>query len=576
MSVVSEAVLQATFCAAMVDEWILQGVTDAVVCPGSRSTPLALALAASGELDLHVRIDERGAGFFALGLARATGRPVVVLVTSGTAAAELHAAVAEADLSAVPLLIVTADRPPELQGVGAAQTISQRNLFGPMVRSFFDPGVPSSHAEGQWRQLAARTVTAAMGGAGADPGPIQLNVMFREPLVAEPLELEHRIEPTRFDASVHGGRASRFFGEALALEVPTLVVAGAGAPLGLAPLCRARGWVLMADPRSSLRPDAVVTKADAILRVPGAVRALAPERIVVAGEPWASKVLATALQGWASDGAEVLQLTTSLRTQDPSGIVALRLIGTDDQLDAALEAELDQLRPPLLDLAYLEAWQGAEAAAEAAIAEILSGELSEPGIARLLSASEVLGSVVASSSMPVRDLEWYAVADCVEVVANRGANGIDGVTSTALGHAIGTDAPTALLIGDVAFAHDLSALVDGLGAHATDRCLLIVVVDNGGGGIFSFLPQATSVEESTFEQLFGTPRHLDVVHLAQACGHQAVGITSLEQLEGELRVRSGEPGLHVLHLVVPTRVSNVELHRRLEVAVTDAVEPLLS
>ncbi|MGH9087557.1 MAG: thiamine pyrophosphate-binding protein, partial [Acidimicrobiales bacterium] len=182
---VTQAVTQATFCATLVDEWLRAGVTDAVVCPGSRSTPLALALAARPELRCHVRLDERGAGFFAVGLGLATGRPVVVCTTSGTAAVELHPAVVEAHHGRVPVIVCTADRPPELQQVGAPQTIVQAGLYGQAVRWSADPGVPVEATRGAWRSLAARTVAEAMSGP-AGPGPVHCNLAFRDPLVGEP------------------------------------------------------------------------------------------------------------------------------------------------------------------------------------------------------------------------------------------------------------------------------------------------------------------------------------------------------------------------------------------------------
>jgi 2-succinyl-5-enolpyruvyl-6-hydroxy-3-cyclohexene-1-carboxylate synthase len=234
--------VQATFCATLVDEWSHQGVTDAVVCPGSRSTPLALALAE--RLTVHVRLDERSAAFYALGLAMATGRPTVICTTSGTAAVELHPAVVEAHHGHVPLVVCTADRPPELQGVGAPQTIDQMGLFGAATRWAVAPGVPDESQQATWRPLAARAVAEAMGGP-VGPGPVHLNLAFREPLTGDPGPLPARAAPT---VSTFAGRDA---------DVPAfggrgIVVAGAGAtnhPERLLALSRALGWPVLADPR---------------------------------------------------------------------------------------------------------------------------------------------------------------------------------------------------------------------------------------------------------------------------------------------------------------------------------------
>src|SRR4051794_7287165 len=271
---------QATFCATLVDEWARAGVTDAFVAPGSRSTPLALALASDDRLRVQVFHDERAASFAALGAGLATRRPAVLLCTSGTAATHLHAAVVEAHQAGVPLLVCTADRPPELQGVGAPQTIDQQHLYGRAVRWFVDPGAPGDAMRGTWRALAARAVVEA---TGAWPGPVHLNLPFRDPLVGEPGPLP----PGRLGGApwVSGGSPQR---NTLVVDGPrVLVVAGAGADPVLADV----GLPVLADPRSGLAGPNVVRHADAILRHEASAAALTPDVIWRVGPPPASKVV---------------------------------------------------------------------------------------------------------------------------------------------------------------------------------------------------------------------------------------------------------------------------------------------
>jgi 2-succinyl-5-enolpyruvyl-6-hydroxy-3-cyclohexene-1-carboxylate synthase len=239
----------ATFCATLVDEWVRCGVTDAVVCPGSRSTPLALAVAADARLRLHVHHDERSGGFVALGLGLATGRPAVVVTTSGTAAVELHAAVVEAHQAEVPMIVATADRPPELQGVGAPQTIDQTELYGGSVRWFVEPGVPDDAAATAWRQLAGRSVAAS---SGSTPGPVHLNLAFREPLVGTAGVLPPADGSPDIVAAPPGGPSLAGVLAGLAPGTRGVLVAGGGIvrPELVHELADRVGWPVLADPRS--------------------------------------------------------------------------------------------------------------------------------------------------------------------------------------------------------------------------------------------------------------------------------------------------------------------------------------
>ncbi len=567
MSVVSENTAQATFCATLVDEWIRQGLTDVVVCPGSRSTPFALAFARRHELRLHVRLDERSAGFVALGLARECSAPVAILVTSGTAVSELHAAVCEADLSSVPLIVITADRPPELQGVGAPQTMNQQQIFGTSVRSFIDPGVAVPSAAHTWRALAARVYEHAEGML-LNAGPVQFNVPLRDPLDAPCGELPApRTGPWRVARKSEGGVVdllSTFAGRA-----KVLLVAGEGAPQGLLDVAAEKHWVLLGDPRSGLRREGkAVALADPILR--NHADSLMPELVVMVGAPWASRVLGETIAMWASRGTTVVHLGVQATLHDPYAVVAERVIADSATLLASLSAA-----PRASDATYVDHWQRADLAARVALEEALCAttELTEPRIARILGQRTDLHVLVASSSMPIRELEWFAPVISPIVRSNRGVNGIDGVLSSAIGSAL-TGKTTACVIGDLAFLHDLSSLVEGLGP--VSGSLTVVVVNNGGGGIFSFLPQADSVEADTFAALFHTARPVNHELLVGGLGHGVGVVRDVGAFEQALSEHLGAPGLFVIVAEVGSPATNVSLHDDLNQAIACSLRDVLN
>ena len=562
MSVVSENNSQATFCATLVDEWIRLGLTDVVVCPGSRSTPFALAFARRKELRLHIRLDERSAGFVALGLARELGTPVAVLVTSGTAVSELHAAVCEADLSAIPLMVVSADRPPELQGVGAPQTMNQEQIFGTAVRSFINPGVAVDSAANTWRALAARVFEDAAGTLHT-PGPVQFNVPLRDPLDALPGELPSpRTGPWRTAQRSEGGTLN--VAAHLEGRSKVLVIAGEGAPKALPLVAAMKNWVLVGDPRSGFRGDEeTIALADPILR--SQADALMPELVMLIGAPWASRVLGETIAKWATRGVDVIHLGKHDTLVDPYAVISERFVADD-------EAIMDSLRrlPDLERSSFVEHWHRAEAAARHALDAALANTeaLSEPLIARILGEHEGVQVLTVSSSMPIRELEWFAPVVRPTVRSNRGVNGIDGVMSSAIGAAL-TGKTSVCLIGDLAFLHDLSALVEGLGP--VPGSLTVVVVNNGGGGIFSFLPQASTVEPSTFDALFHTARPVNHELLVAGLGHQVDVVATRSVFEEALRRRVGQSGLSVIVAEVGAPATNVALHDDLNQAISVAL-----
>jgi 2-succinyl-5-enolpyruvyl-6-hydroxy-3-cyclohexene-1-carboxylate synthase len=542
--------VQATFAATLVDEWVNGGVTDAVVCPGSRSTPLALALAA--RLRVHVRLDERSAGFFAIGLSMASGAPTVICVTSGTAAAELHAAVVEAHQGRVALIVCTADRPPELHHVGASQTIDQVGLFTTSTRWSCDPGVPEESQFAFWRPLAARAVAEARDGP-LGPGPVHLNLAFREPLIGSAVPL-----PAPPGPSLVRSRPGAAVLDA-PLEGRGLIIAGANAtsdPGRLLLLGERLGWPILADPRSRCRLPGTIAAADAIVRT----HPPTPDTLVLLGAPWLSKALSEYVSSVAMDGGRVVCVDPWWQWTDPLAVVSeFHHVNGDEWIDAARESAVPT------DPEWLSTWRSYEAVAQTVIERELSGELSEPSVARALArhAAAVEGTIMVSASMPMRDLEWFSPTLPVApaVMANRGANGIDGVVSTALGIAA-SGRRTFALLGDLAFLHDVSGLV-----NLPELPCTFIVLDNGGGGIFSFLPQAGALEPDRFELLFGTPPSSDVGNVARGFGLEVHEVKAAPELDDALAASGSARSPALLRVKVRGRAENVALHEAINQAV---------
>ncbi|MGO8873826.1 MAG: 2-succinyl-5-enolpyruvyl-6-hydroxy-3-cyclohexene-1-carboxylic-acid synthase [Acidimicrobiales bacterium] len=588
--------LQAAFAATLVDEWVRGGVAHAVLCPGSRSTPLAVALADHPGLDVHVRLDERSAGFTALGIGLATGSPALVVTTSGTAAAELHPAVVEADLAGVALVVCTADRPPELRDVGAPQTIDQTRLFGPSVRWFCDPGVPEPAGRPSWRSLASRAVAQARTGPSG-PGPVHLNLPFREPLLGD---------PAAAGGPVPGRAAGRPWHTVVAAVGPLppeamdaleavggmapgrrgLIVAGSGCgdPDAVLALADALGWPVLADPRSGARRPhpLVVGSADGILRSARFVRGHAPSLVLRLGGRWVSKVVNEFLSDAVADGARSVVVDHLGRWVDPEHEAEIIVRCDPTRFSVDLVRRLSEQPGAGPDRVWGSGWQRAETAAREVIRTWLDGDaggtdarMDEPRLAhRLADRLPVEAFLVVSSSMPVRDVEAFAGPRPrpPRVLANRGANGIDGVVSTALGVALGSGRPTVALVGDLAFLHDVSALV-----RAEDQAapLTVVVADNGGGGIFSFLAPASALAPATFDRLFGTPQATDVAAVAHGFGWPvadiAAGASPLE-FDAALGQALSHGGLSVVRVRLPDRPANVDRHRRINDAIVAAVD----
>jgi 2-succinyl-5-enolpyruvyl-6-hydroxy-3-cyclohexene-1-carboxylate synthase len=552
----------ARFCATLVEEWVRAGVRHAMIAPGSRSTPMAIQLLARAEITTHVFHDERSASFAALGVGVSTGAPAVVLCTSGTAAAHFHAAVVEADLSCVPMIVITADRPPELRDVGAPQTINQTQLFGSAVRWFHDPGVPSRDAEHTWRALAARVHADTL---QAIPGPVHLNLPFREPLVGRATSLPSSRD-TRW-STTHISRGFDGDGGHVAATLSGrrgVIVAGRRSDESVVQLARALQWPILADSRSGLRGaehrDIVITHFDGVIRSDDFVNRHQPEVVLRIGEPPASKVLA---QWITKSGARVVHFHPYSRVIDPDHSAALRVVADIASIVVAVSSHVTATEPT-----WLHAWTAAESAANDAVSTWVGARWSEPSIARTL--AEVAGHdshIVVSSSMPVRDLEWFGGACAARVHANRGANGIDGVVSTAVGVALATQQTTYLLIGDVAMLHDVNGLL-ALPSRGID--VRIVVVNNNGGSIFSFLPQASVLNNGDFETLYGTPHDVHFESLAHAYGLSFDRVTNSDSLRQAL----AQSGSRMIEACTDRSV-NVSQHEELNAAIITAVHATL-
>lgn len=481
----------------IVDELVRHGTADAVLCPGSRSAPLAFALHtadAAGRLRLHVRIDERTAGFLALGLALRSGRPVPVVTTSGTAVANLHPAVLEASHAGVPLLVLTADRPPQLIGTGANQTITQPGIFGDAVRlaPTHAPAVDPERENGSWRAAIGRAVAAAR---GTPPGPVHLNLPFAEPLVPD-----GSVVPAGRPDGAPWTAVTRPTVHTAPLPLdpaaPTLVIAGAGSPAAV----REWGLPVVAEPASGVW-DAGLRAGPWLL---GALPDdLVPAQVVVTGRPTLHRPVQRLL---ADPRVAVYALADQggRSWTDVPGTV--RAVGSAPAWTPSPE--------------WTARWLDADAAA----AKALDDALDDPGapvglrLARaLVDGLPMDALLVVGSSNPIRDVSLAAVPrGDLTVLANRGVAGIDGTVSTAVGAALAHGTPTYALLGDLTLLHDTTGLVIGPDEPRPD--LTIVVLNDGGGGIFGLLEQGGPEHARSFERIFGTPHTVDLAALAAATG----------------------------------------------------------
>ncbi len=585
-----------TYVSAFIDELCRSGVRHVVICPGSRSTPLAMALAEQQSMRMWMHVDERSAAFFALGLAKRLGGTVALLCTSGTAAANFFPAIIEAKLTHVSLLVLTADRPHELRDCGAPQSIDQNRLYGTYVKWFVDVALPeaTNTALRYVRTLANRAVALAQ---AVPAGPVHLNFPFREPLTPGPLpdlplpssaqcdstaccgRPDHTPYVTVYDSSLAGPSAATLAQLAANIRARRhgLIIVGPQDDRALieplTQLARRLGYPILADPLSQLRcgdhdQTHVLSSYDAFLRIESFVERTSPDFILRFGAMPTSKPVLLYLKRYSSCPLVVIDKHSGW--EEPTQLAADFI--HDDPV-ALCHDVIAQVQPldDVASSAWLTTWQQADRVTRQTMQNSMQGyaELFEGRIFTEL--AELLpddATLYVGNSMPVRDLDtfFWNTARHIRVLGNRGANGIDGVVSSALGASAAAEDATVLVVGDLSFYHDLNGL---LAAKLHSLNLTIVLVNNDGGGIFSFLPQADYPEH--FERLFGTPTGLDFRSAVQMYGGQFQRITNWEQFRKVVSKGLSCEGLHVVELLTQ-RDSNVALHRQLWQAVSKALD----
>ena len=568
------------YIGAFIDELARAGVRNVCLAPGSRSTPLALMLARHPGIKLWLQLDERSTAFFALGMAKASRQPVAILCSSGTATANFFPAVVEARVGRVPLIVLTADRPPELRDVGAPQTIDQLRLYGAYPKWSVEVAVPEATPNllRYARTLAGRAAATAL----AEPaGPVHLNFPFREPLVPLPPDDQtgDGIERAGAAPYVAASSAPRVLDDAslnaLADELTRarcgIIICGPQFDAALAePVARlasALGMPLLADPLSLVRCGphpraAVIDSYDAFLRDDRVCEQLRPDVVLRFGAMPTSKPVLLYLERFP----EARHIVVGAGWEDPT-LLAARMIDADPT--RTCEALLDRIASPGFS-DWLDHWRRVDRTTRAAIVAELAA-IDEPFEGRVFTdLAELLPdntTLWASSSMPVRDLDTFFPASerAIRFLSNRGANGIDGVISSALGASTVSAGPTVLAIGDIAFYHDMNGL---LAAKLHQLNVTIVLLNNDGGGIFSFLPQAGHPEH--FEALFGTPHGLDFRQAAALYDAQYRLAEGHAAYREAIAASLSEPGLKIIELRT-NRVRNVELHTRIWRAASSAL-----
>ena len=565
------------FARVLVDELIAGGVTDAVLSPGSRNAPLSIALYdadSAGRLRLHVRIDERTAGFLAVGLGRSTGRPVVIVTTSGTAVANLHPAVLEAHHGGVPLLVLSADRPPALRDVGANQVIDQQGVFGPALRFRHEFGVATDRP-GQnalWRSMVCRALAHSLGSGTGFAGPVQLNVPLVEPLLPDEVETGW---PERLDGRVSAS-GSALPWTVIDTAAPDEVLAGVDVPTGRVPMIpapadgervlflgdlthpaagplAALGHVVISE-AGGAAGSAVISAGMHLLAVPGFLEPGLPDRVVVLGRPTMYRQTSALL---ADSMIAVDVLASPFSYADPTG-KARRVAPVLAPLSGPGDTE------------FVGVWREAQAVAARTVSEIV-GEMDIACSPRL--AAEVVAllpdgsTLMLGSSQPPRDVGLSAAPrDGLRLIANRGVAGIDGTVSTSVGVALGSGTgPTVALMGDLTFLHDLTGLV--IGPHEPRPDLTIVVSNNGGGGIFHTLEPGEPLHARAFERVFGTPHDVQLAGLVEAAGWEHVLVSTADELADAIVDPSG-----IRVVEVPTgRTDLRQWHGRIRAEVSRAV-----
>jgi 2-succinyl-5-enolpyruvyl-6-hydroxy-3-cyclohexene-1-carboxylate synthase len=565
MSTGSEGDVALACMSALVDGLVTQGLEHACVSPGSRSTPVVLALSRHPDVSVHVHLDERSSAFFALGMAKATQRPVAVACTSGTAAANLFPAVVEASMSRTPLVLLTADRPPELHGVGANQTIDQRELFGGYVKRFVEAGVPGEQPDvSHWfaAGLAATDVARRH-----PPGPAHVNLPFREPLAPS----EDDLEIGHLDSRSPGSRRAR--ARTRRTDVETLAERMMGIERGVlfagslrrdaspvVDLARTLGWALVAEPTSGLRIPGALSAGAFLLASESFLSTHVPELVVQIGAAPTSR----AGLGFVADSKQLIIVDPDRLVADPARHASLRLEADPASLSRALLKRIESREGS----GWWREWEEADRIARRAVDELVDSweEPFDGRVARDLAASVPDGAtLVVGSSMPARDLDAYMRPHSgIRVLGNRGASGIDGFVSTALGIAA-SGASTFALMGDLTLLHDASGLLWSAGRG---HDAVFVVPNNDGGAIFSFLEQRGLPE---FADLFVTPHGLDLSKVAAGAGARHALVERGADLGPSVIEASRSGGVWIVE-VPSDRDLNVARHLEVDAAVALALE----
>ncbi|MBD8016473.1 2-succinyl-5-enolpyruvyl-6-hydroxy-3-cyclohexene-1-carboxylic-acid synthase [Planococcus wigleyi] len=546
------------YVSAFTHSLVEQGVTDAVISPGSRSTPLAYACMKQEGMTVYRQIDERSAAYFALGMAKASGKPVMLLCTSGTAAANYFPAIVEAYYARVPLIVVTADRPHELREVGAPQAINQINLFGSHVKWATDLPLPETE-----NQLAflSRHLHRSVRNASSEPkGPVHINVPFREPLRIDFEQAYESLgEIAHFGGEMSLSADSQAFLQDLVKKEKGLLIVGemtAPMPEEFWGFIQNLGWPVLADPLSNLRGNVpaearhfIIDSYDALLKSEAFKEDVVPEVVIRVGPQPVSKPLTLFLAAAKPEKYIVFDESPMLR--DAQSVVTHHI-----------QASANSLWKMPMDTgnanSYREKWTAASALYWEVVERHCQEELDEGVLAKVFFDRLEACDLIVGSSMPIRDVDTFfkATERDVMVYANRGANGIDGVVSTAFGVQAAKQRPAYLFIGDLSFLHDMNGLIASK-MQKTD--LTIVIMNNDGGGIFSYLPQ--SQEERHFEDLFGTPTGLTFGDAAKMYDAQYAAVETAEQL-AEALDQPKNKAVKIIE-VFTDRQHNVVTHRKL-------------
>jgi len=575
------------FAAALVDELARAGVREVCVCPGSRSTALAIAAAQHASLRCWSQIDERSAGFFALGAAKATRAPAALICTSGTAAANFYPAVIEAYHAHVPLIVLSADRPPELREWGAGQTIDQVHLYGTHVRWFAETAVPDGDPRmlRYAREVGCRAVAEA---CGPPAGPVHLNLPFRDPLAPTSTASASEISASRRDGQSYtrvcrGAQAPRPEDLDRLVEIANSCERGviACGPMdaepefcaALADLASVLGWPILADPTSQLRSGAhnqgapVLGNSDLFLRDERVARALEPEVVLRFGGTPTSKSQRLWLEGHVPE--HLILVDPEAGWNDPSHLASEFL-----QVDplALCDALIRRVSRSKGRAPWLQRVLAAERCTLGVVENLVADEdeLFEPRAIRELAEALPDGAITyVSNSMPVRDLDAFLPVSNrpLRVLANRGANGIDGMLSSALGAAASQPQPVVLLTGDLALLHDVAAL-QAAQRHALN--LTVVVFDNDGGGIFSYLPVADRADPEVFETHFRTPHGANLGEIVGGFGAGFERASSWEHFRAAFKSALATPGVSVVEIPVD-RDRSVAHHREIDRRVSEAL-----